>query len=80
VSAVIARHWSVLARGWAASALVALAVRGFVWFLPLAADMLRPAYLLALLPGLWGTWRWLRPRRTPDRRGDDRRRAARRGD
>jgi hypothetical protein len=75
---VTTRHWGVLARGWAVTALVALLLRGFVWYLPLAAPMMLPLYLLALVPGLLGTWRWLRPRRLPDRRGGDRRRASRR--
>lgn len=73
------RHWRGLARGWAWTAVVALAIAGFAWFLPPTAEMVRPLYAVALLPGLWGTWRWLRPRGTHDRRAHDRRRAARRG-
>lgn len=74
------RHWGVLARGWGLTLLLALLLRGFIWYLPLAGEMLRPVYLATLIPGLLGTWRWLRPRRVADRRDGDRRQAARRGD
>lgn len=74
------RGWTPLARGWGIAALLELAVAALAWYLPLAADLLRPLYVVALLPGAWGTWQWLRPRSHLDRRTDDRRRSSRRSD
>src|SRR5439155_266954 len=74
----VQRSWRPLVRGWGLAALVFLAFAGLAWYLPLAADLLRPLRLLALVPGAWGTWRWLRPRGDRDRRAEDRRRSARR--
>jgi hypothetical protein len=75
-----ARNWRPLLAGWLWTAALELLLVWFVWFLPLAEDLVRPFYFVALLPGLWCTWRWLRPRGRRDRRAGDRRRAHRRGD
>jgi hypothetical protein len=75
----MARSGGPLVQGWLWSAGIALAMWAFVRFLvPPAEEMVRPLYYVALIPGLVGTWRWLRPRGTHDRREEDRRRAPRR--
>ena len=75
----MARSWRPFVQGWLWGAGIALALWAFVRFLvPAAEDMMRPVYAVALIPGLAGTWRWLRPRGTHDRREEDRRRAPRR--
>jgi hypothetical protein len=74
------RTWQPLARSWIVTALLELAAFGLGWLLNGAIDeMLKPVYVVALLPGLWGTWRWIRPRGARDRRAGDRRHASRRG-
>jgi hypothetical protein len=75
----MARSWRPLVSGWLGSAAFALVLWAFVRFVvPMADELLRPVYYVALLPGLVGTWRWLRPRGRRDRRAEDRRRAPRR--
>ena len=75
----MARSWRPLVQGWLWGAGIALALWAFVRFLvPAAEDMMRPLYPVALIPGLVGTWHWIRPRGAHDRREEDRRRAPRR--
>jgi len=75
----MARRWRPFVIGWAWTAALALLLYAFVRYLvPAAGEMLQPVYWVTLIPGLVGTWRWLRPRGTHDRRTADRRRAPRR--
>jgi hypothetical protein len=77
----VTRDWSPLVRGWTWSGVIALALWAFVrYVVPPAEELVRPVYALALIPGIAGSWRWARPRRTPDRRGGDRRQSPRRQD
>ena len=77
----MARSWRPLVQGWLGSAALELTLWAFVRFVvPMADELLRPVYYVALLPGLVGTWRWIRPRGRNDRRAEDRRRAPRRTD
>jgi hypothetical protein len=77
---VTARNWRPLVVGWIATAVIESALAAFVWYLPLAAPLVQPLYVVALLPGLLATWRWLRPRHATERRAGDRRRWRRRAD
>ncbi len=72
------RRWAPLAAGWGWTAALVLVIAGLARWMPLAADLLQPVYVVALAPGVWGTWRWLRPRGDHDRRTDDRRHTSRR--
>jgi len=74
------RSWRPLVQGWLGTAVLELLLYGFARFLPPVEDLLRPVYVIALLPGLVGTWRWLRPRGSRDRRTTDRRVSPRRTD
>ncbi len=62
---------------------IAVVIAGLIFWFELTApyfhELMAPFYVIILMIAVFATWRWLRARSAKDRRGRDRRRAARRG-